>query len=387
MSTLQLGLIVAGVLFVVAVALYNWQQIRRARRRAADVPKSTDLRTIQPRGGDRGDRIEPTFEARAVPSAAQRATSSADIEDDESFAVPMDVVRTGAAEVRPAPAMRAAIHEDGASVPPDPDIECMVVLQPAASVGAGALAAGLSAKLGKPLRWLGRQAEGAPWHRLRPDTKGEFREIVACMLLADRSGAASRPLLDAFVRLVGEIAPTLPAAFVAPDTATEAERAEALDRICADLDVQIGLTVLKAAPETIPGTKLRGVAEAAGFHLREGGRFDYVSEETGAILYSLTNYRSEPFTVETLRATSTPGAVLLLDVPRVADPVRVFDQMKLVAKRMVTTLDATLVDDNRRPLDDAALAAIRQQVAAAAAALREVNIEPGSPRALALFGG
>ena len=54
---------------------------------------------------------------------------------------------------------------------------------------------------------------------------------------------------------------------------------------------------------------------------------------------------------------------------------------------MAQTLDATLVDDNRRPLDDAALAAIRQQVRSTAAALREVHIEPGSPRALALFGG
>ena len=54
---------------------------------------------------------------------------------------------------------------------------------------------------------------------------------------------------------------------------------------------------------------------------------------------------------------------------------------------MAQTLDATLVDDNRRPLDDAAFAAIREQVQATAAALREVHIDPGSPRALALFGG
>ena len=61
--------------------------------------------------------------------------------------------------------------------------------------------------------------------------------------------------------------------------------------------------------------------------------------------------------------------------------------MKLAARRMAQTLDTALVDDNRRPLDDAALAAIRQQVDAAAAALRDVHIEPGSARALALFGG
>jgi FtsZ-interacting cell division protein ZipA len=157
--------------------------------------------------------------------------------------------------------------------------------------------------------------------------------------------------------------------------------------MCADLDVQIGLTVLKTGPQTIAGTRLRGVAEAAGFRLADSGRFEWVAEDSGAVLYALQNYRTEPFTVDSLRLTSTPGAVFLLDVPRVADPVRVFDQMKLAAKRMTQTLDAVLVDDNRRPLDDAALTAIRQQVQATAAALKAIRIDPGSPRALALFGG
>ena len=387
MSTLQLGLIAAGVVFVIAVALYNWLQIRRARRRAGAPSRAPSAEAVDARGGDRGDdRIEPTL-AGHNESAPSNATPRASQPDGEPFAIPMDVIEHPPLDAKPAGAPARLISDDAAAVPPDPDIECVITLQPASPVAAGALAAGLHAKLGKPIRWLGRRAAGASWQRLRDDSPGEFNEIAACMLLADRSGAASEPLLDAFVRLVEEIAPTLPAAFVAPETAQEAERAEAIDRICADLDVQIGLTVLKSPPETITGTKLRGIAEAAGFHLRDGGRFEYVHEDTGAVLYSLANFRSEPFTVESLRVTATPGAVFLLDVPRVTDPVRVFDQMKLAAKRMVATLDASLVDDNRRPLDDAALAAIRQQVGAAADALREVNIEPGSPRALALFGG
>jgi len=78
--------------------------------------------------------------------------------------------------------------------------------------------------------------------------------------------------------------------------------------------------------------------------------------------------------------------VLVLDVPRVAEPLRAFDQMKLAAKRIAHTLGGDLVDDNRRPLDDAALAAIRQQVKIAADALTACRIDPGSPRAQALFG-
>ena len=96
---------------------------------------------------------------------------------------------------------------------------------------------------------------------------------------------------------------------------------------------------------------------------------EWIQEETGAVLWALQNYRPEPFTADTLRTTSTPGAVFLLDVPRVSDPVRVCDQMKLAAKRMAQNLDAVLVDDNRRALDDAAFAAIREQVRDTAAAL------------------
>jgi FtsZ-interacting cell division protein ZipA len=149
--------------------------------------------------------------------------------------------------------------------------------------------------------------------------------------------------------------------------------------------MQIGLTVQKADPGSIAGTRLRGVAEAAGFHLAPGGRFEYVQEETGAILYTLQNLRPDPFTAESLRLTATNGVVFLLDVARCGDPPRTFDQMKLAAKRMAKTLGAELVDDNHRPLDDAALATIREQVTDAADALRAVHIEPGSPRALALF--
>ena len=107
------------------------------------------------------------------------------------------------------------------------------------------------------------------------------------------------------------------------------------------------------------------------------------------MLYSLQNYRSEPFTADTLRVDVDARRRSSCSTFRASpNRSRVFDQMKLAAKRMAQTLDAALVDDNRRPLDDAALGGDpRAGASAAAAALREVHIEPGSPRALALFGG
>ncbi|HVO87517.1 MAG TPA: cell division protein ZipA C-terminal FtsZ-binding domain-containing protein, partial [Casimicrobiaceae bacterium] len=401
MSSLQLGLIVAGILLVVGVIIYNGWQEHRLKRRLASASRKDPTQVIAtpPGAGRREPTLSEVEQASTVPSPS--AIARAPVEPPaEPFAIPMDVLPSApSSEVSTEPASEqgldaiepsdeeaelATVEHVRPGARPDPDIECMIALQPTRPVAAPALAAGLHARLGKPLRWFGRSGNG-PWQLLSKDTPGTFTELAACLLLADRNGPVSRGQLDAFLRVASEIAPSLPAAFLAPDLDEELERSEALDRLCAEVDVQVGLTVMKAEPSSIPGTRLRGVAEAAGFRLAPSGRFDFINEDNGAVLYSLQNARNEPFTAESLRVTSVNGVVLLLDVPRVADPMRVFDQMKLAAKRLAVTLGAEVVDDNRRVLDDAALARTREQVEDAANALREVHIEPGSARALALF--
>jgi hypothetical protein len=404
MSSLQIGLIVAGVLLVVGVLIYNALQERRFRRSLEGV--DADGRTAVESGSDA--RVEPTLFSRdQVPAAAPAAAAALRAGDDRDaapFELPVDVIEGPAAladagrEPEAGAGSEAALEPEaqteagaGARTAPDasgPDheIECIIALQPVEPVSAGALAAGLHARLGKPLRWFGRSDRRSDWQQLTSDTPGRHAEVIACMLLADRNGAASPAQIEAFTRVVGEIAPTLPAAFVPPDVNREAARAEALDRLCAELDVQIGLTVQRSGPGAIPGTRLRGVAEAWGFRLTPAGRFEFAAEDTGTVVYSLQNLRPEPFSAESLRLTATSGVVFLLDVARVADPARVFDQMKNAARRMAATLGGELVDDNKRPLDDAALGLIRDQVESAAEALQSVHIEPGSARALALFG-
>jgi ZipA, C-terminal FtsZ-binding domain len=407
MSSLQLGLIVAGVLLVVGVLIYNAWTERRIRRRIAEAfrPDGSSSPTamggrVEPTLGsapDGGDPMDSSNVPRALagPDADESpAMATADAtEEESSWSPPVEIIEhsplrsdNAAFPSSADPPAHAVPTAEGTGTQPDRDIECMAILQPAKPLSAGALAAGLHARLGKRLRWFGRTAPGSPWILLHSATPGEFVELAACLLLADRNGAASHAQIDTFVRVMSELAPMLPAALSVPDVTAETERAEALDRLCAEVDVQVGLTVLKRETATIPGTRLRGVAEAAGFRLASGGRFEWQQEDTGAILYTLQNVRNEPFTVDTLRTSATSGVVLVLDVPRVADPLRAFDQMKLAAKRMALTLDGDLVDDNRRPLDDAALTAIRQQVQVAADALKACRIEPGSPRANALFG-
>ncbi|HEX7329763.1 MAG TPA: cell division protein ZipA C-terminal FtsZ-binding domain-containing protein [Casimicrobiaceae bacterium] len=386
MSALHILLIAAGIALVVAVLVYNRVVEARWRRGTRGVSARADP---APDAARSVERIEPTLNIPREPATANTTDPAVETERAAPLERSVRAERSASMEhsapiehTEPPAAATAPAVETG----PDADIECIVRLEPVSPIAAGALAAGLHARIGKPLRWFGRADGAGAWERLTSDSSGRYADVVACMLLADRNGPASPAQIEAFAHLVGELAPSLPAAFVPPDVVREAQRAEALDRLCADLDVQIGLTVQKPDSETIQGTRLRGVAEASGFHLAAAGRFEYVHEDTGAVLYTLQSLKSEPFTADSLRATAMPGAVLVLDVARVADPPRVFDQMKISAKRLAATLGATVVDDNRRPLDDAAFAKVRAQVVAASEALAAVHIEPGSVRALALFG-
>jgi hypothetical protein len=376
---LFVGLIAAGVLLVAGVLIYNWLQERRVRRRMDTALRKSDG---TPPGVTRGrGRIEPMLNADDSESSQSVAMEVAP-EDDESLLrhASDEIADESLSQVVP------ATKAERLGLAPDPDIECVALLQPAQAASTAALGSARSADGAKPVRWLGRRGAGTSWQLIDGRTQGPWHEVAACLLLANRAGPVSRAELDSFQRLVFEVAAALGAPNVRIDPAAEADRAEALDRFCADLDVQIGLTILKSELGQIAGTRLRGVAEAAGFRINAAGHFEHAQEETGSAMYTLQNYKQEPFSVESLRKMTTPGVVFVLDVPRVSDPVRAFDQMRMVAKRMTQTLEGVLVDDNRRPITDASLAAIRAQVQVTATALREAHIDPGGPRALRLFG-
>jgi hypothetical protein len=117
------------------------------------------------------------------------------------------------------------------------------------------------------------------------------------------------------------------------------EAAHALDKACAEVDIQIALHVVGIDP----GVSVEG----------------------------------EPFRA----AKRADGVTLLLDVPRTPDVARSYEAMVQRARG----LGGRLVDDNGNPLDERALAAIGVEVDATRARMAELGVEPGSPLALRLF--
>lgn len=375
-SELQIALIGAGAVGVAMVWGYNVWQDRQHRKTAERIFN-----------GELGD---------ALPVAAPEMRRAVDDErreprlDAGPYAVPQgddDPYPTAAVD-QAADAAQAS----SASAPPLPDdsadeiADCVLRLTASEAIAAPVVLAMRNAwagNLGKALHWLARNDADA-WRQLDAQDAGRYRDWAIALQLVDRRGAVAADELTSFFDGVQQIAQHMGAALELPALDETLLRAARLDEFCAAVDIQFVLHVVEATGGAFAGTKLRGVAEAAGLALEADGVFR-ARDEAGGELFTVANLGNEPLDADTLVALATHGLTLSLDVPRVADGVAAFRRMLATARQLTTALGGVLVDAQRAPLSQAMIDAIGAKTAELQQTMRDGGILPGSVRALRLF--
>ena len=277
MTDLQIGLLVIGAAAVAGVLVYNRLQERATRRRAEQAfgSQHADVLLDAP-----PERREPTL----GPATPQATT-------------------------KPAP-------------PADPRVDYVVEVR---GTSAGAIRPG----------WPALQRR---FSRRATLTEAGGKSAYAALQMVSRTGVVSEGDLVEFRTQVETLAAAHGGQVSAPPMREALAAAQALDRVCVDVDVQIALHVL-------------GPAE--------------------------TSIRHEGFSV----GQRADGVTLVLDVPRTPDLSRTYAVMVEAARR----LGGRVVDDNGNSLDERALAAIGVEVESLHGRLTEMGVEPGSPLALRLF--
>jgi FtsZ-interacting cell division protein ZipA len=385
MNELQISLLVIGGAIVAGIYGFNRWQERKLKRRAEELFKSDhdDVLLDEPpaEAAEPPGRIEPTFgveESSPVPEpSADTAVFS------EPFA---EAEEHEAAAEEPAPQVFASPPEEE-RVAPQGAIDYVARLQAETPVTAASLLGAMraSATFGKPVFWHGLSSRSGEWEDVAQAGPEEtFGELAIALQLVDRKGAVPVHSLEMFCDTVQNAAADLGLTADCPDVQPAAELAVALDRVCAEADVLIGINVVPAGGAAIPATKVRAFAEAAGMKLADDGAF-YFRDDGGVALYSLCNLDSEPFTAENIKTLSTHGVTLLLDVPKTPGGARVFDQILAQARQMASALGGLVVDDNRRPFTDAGAEAIRSQLKDIYRRMDEMNIPAGGKLAARLF--
>lgn len=237
---------------------------------------------------------------------------------------------------------------------------------------------------GKTVTACGLNTVSGLWERLIPESEQTYRAFRFGLQLVDRTGSVSEMRLAGFSDLLKDIARQLQVDAKLPSVAEAVQRAQELDRFCADVDQMIGINLLTNGDRKLFGTEVASAAERQGMSLQADGTF-HLADEYGATLFSLSASDGSAFQHHTLNQSRVDSLTLLLDIPRVSEPVRRFDEMVVLAQNLAKALRTTMVDDQRVALNDGSLAQIRAQVAVTEDLMLVGHITPGSAQALRLF--
>ena len=370
MSDLQFGLLAIGVAVVVGVIAYNkWQEAKlRRKTEAAFGSRGGDILRRGATADGEADSWPPL--AASAPAPAAR-TIEHTLTEDEAPPQPSREPPAG-----PLPAVTL-----------DPEVDYVVELDCARAVAGAAVASHAQAMVDealiKPIQWEGYDDARSVWRPVSAEAR--YLRLRVGLQLANRTGPVTEDDLLAFCGEVQEVALALAAEPDFPDTDAALARAAALDRFCAEVDLQIGLSVIGSESHPFSGSKIRALAESAGLAIGRDGRF-HRSGEDGTELFSLANVEPMPFHPETIRALQTRGVTVLFDVPRVPASAAAFRRFIDFAHQLEQALGGVLVDDHRKPIGQAALEAIGQQLERIHQTMQARGIPAGGPVALRLFG-
>jgi ZipA, C-terminal FtsZ-binding domain len=367
MSDLQLGLLAIGVAVVAGVIAYNRWHEARVRRRTEGAFATRHEDALLRGGAAGGDATPPARGPAIEPAQVDRA-----------------IEHTLVVDVPPAPQHEAAAPLAAAGL--DPAVDYIVELDCPRSVSGADLArhaeALLDEGLVRPVHWEGYDEARTLWRPVAPD--GRYARLRVGIQLTNRAGPVSEDDLLAFCGDVREVALAIAAQAAFPDTDEALALAQDLDRFCSAVDVQIGLSVIGSESHAFPGSKLRSIAESAGMKIGRDGRFHREAED-GSELFSLSNLEPMPFHAETIKTLQTRGVTALFDVPRVSASPSAFRRFIDFAHQLEQALGGVLVDDNRKPIGQAALEAIGQQLESIHRTMAARGIPAGGPLALRLF--
>ena len=346
MTDFQLGLIAIGALAVVAVLAFNKWQERALRRDAQAAFQSRHADVLLDAPADPAPRVEP------------------------GFGVPQRAVR----------------HPDAglaATALPDPRIDYVLQLAAERPIAGYALTQAwtpVEHRFAQRALFAGKS--GAGWQPCAAD--GQYTMLRAALQLVNRRGLVGDGELLEFRAEVDTLAARLGATVDAPEMAQALEQGRALDRMCAETDIQVVVHVVPGEGGRLAAATVCTVAESAGLVAGPDGRYA-LRESNGHERYCLYD-RSGASLAPVQGAGDTLQALsLAMDVPRAPETARSFESMARLARDLAAALGGRLVDDNDRALDEQALAAIGRQLDAVRGQLDARGIAPGSALALRLF--
>ncbi|RMX08594.1 cell division protein FtsZ [Corticibacter populi] len=398
MSTLQISLVLLGIIVVLAVIAYNtWYNSTHAPRKA----RQAEIEAA----ADPAQRKEPALDAHA--SAAAPTEGAEPRLDGTAFAgqsahsapVPDAVAAeaTGAPQsahpAAPAPAQaQAQVHANGAAHAPshgqelDSLVFSIVPIELDKPVSGDAALAALppTRRVGnKQFVIQGLNLQNQIWES--PRLGARYGQFQAGIQLANRQGALNEIEFSEFIVKSQEFADAVAGAPDFPDMLHEVARAREIDGFAAQNDAVLSFMLVARRATWSPGYVRQCAAEYGFKPSVTPGRLVVPASNPLAPPVLVLNYDPQAALADDLDHAPIHEIVLTLDVPNVDRSENAFARLRAALEGLAATMEGSLADPQGRSLPAMVMEPIAGDIDRLYDSLEARGIAAGSPAALKLF--
>jgi ZipA, C-terminal FtsZ-binding domain len=344
MISLQLGLLLLGLLLLLAMAGYYAWLARKSRPRQAE---PAEPRLPEPLD----DRIEPHLNDHPL--------------DDNSFAS------------SPAPEKKPAL---------DPLIDAIAPIALDVPVSGEAVLAALPAtrRVGsKPYAIEGFNVQHQHWE---PPAPGQhYSQLQAGVQLANRSGALNDIEFSEFVMKTQDFCDAINGTPDLPPMRSEVNRARELDQFASGHDAQLVLMVQARRAAWSP-SYIQQTAARLGFVMGSmAGRLVIPASTSGLPPVVSLNFDTLTALADDPTQSALRQITLGLDVAQVDRSEKPFERMREVANALAREMDGMVTDDQSAALSPEGMAVIASELEQLYDMLAQHELAAGSPLARRLF--
>lgn len=339
MSTLQIGLAIAGGVVLAAVVAHGaWASRRNAPRQA-----------------------QPGAKAPVLPEASEPGLDT----------VPLPLV----------PVVRRAAL--------DPLVDAIATISfdtPEHTVfGQAAIAASPPTRRvgSKPFAIEGLHADSGQWESLQGEQR--YRAFQAGVQLANRSGALNEIEFSEFVQKTQAFADALGANAEFPEMVDEVARARELDQFASVHDAQLQFSIRVRQAAWSPGFVQQHAARLGLIAGALPGRMVLPAASEGLPPVLVLEFDTQAALAEELEQSALREVRLHLDVPQVDVQEQPFERLCHVAQTLAQSMDGVVTDDHGRVLAQETLDGIARDLHALVHALAQREFGAGSALARRLF--
>jgi FtsZ-interacting cell division protein ZipA len=438
MSTLQVGLAIAGGVVLVGVVAHSaWTSRKNKPRQAEPLPqeKLAEPDAFVP---NYGQAQEPSFDAAPVyevhhepevvvstPSAPtyvtsgsldpvtdiarsmmEEATAHAQRVPDEAELARIAASQAAASKVAaeraaqhavPAPVMAPAVAkvmDSAASDLPQPekrpaldaliDVIAAVEIDHPVSGDAALQAMPATRRVGSKLFSLeGLNTETGLWEH--PRNGQRYSAFQSGVQLANRTGPLNEIEFSEFVTKTQNFADAINGAPEFPDMLEEVSRARELDNFASAHDAQLSFTLKATKAAWSPGYVHQNAARLGFIAGVLPGRMVVPAPVHGLPPILLLTFDSQAAMSEDPTQSAIYELALSLDVPQVDRKEEPYARMIQTAYELARVMDGAISDDNGQPLSETAIGAIARDLLALYDTLDARDLSAGSPQARRLF--